>query len=83
MKITKPLRPGNATLTVKVNEQRCQGHARCKAIAPELFEFDEFGYARVIRHGTVPSELNKKARLAEANCPEGAIEIFKRGEVFA
>ena len=83
MTITNSLRPRNGALTVKLNEQRCQGHARCKAIAPELFEFDEFGYARVFGDGTVPAELNNKARLAEANCPEGAIEISRRGEALA
>jgi ferredoxin len=80
MEIRNPLRVGKETLTIQVNEQRCQGHARCKAIAPELFELDEFGYARAIGDGIVPSELNSKARLTEANCPEHAVEISKRGD---
>jgi ferredoxin len=28
-----------------VNRERCQGHARCFALAPELFELDEWGNA--------------------------------------
>jgi ferredoxin len=31
---------------VRVNRQRCQDHARCVALAPELFELDEFGDGR-------------------------------------
>jgi ferredoxin len=83
MDITNTLSRGNEALAVRVNQQRCQGHARCTAIAPELFAFDQFGYARAIGDGTVSSELNTKARLAEANCPEVAIEILKSGEVSA
>jgi ferredoxin len=83
MDITNSLKPKSETLTVRVNQQRCQGHARCAAAAPELFESDEFGYARAIGGGIVSLELNSKARLAAANCPEVAIEVLERGEVSA
>jgi ferredoxin len=83
MDITNSLKQENETLTVRVNQQRCQGHARCAATAPELFEVDEFGYARAIGGGAVSPELHNKARLAEANCPEVAIEVLERGEVSA
>jgi ferredoxin len=83
MDMTNSLKPENETLTVRVSQQRCQGHARCAAIAPELFESDGFGCARAIGDGTVSPELNSQARLAKANCPEGAIEIRKHGDVSA
>ena len=38
---------------VRVDSERCQGHNRCCAIAPELFEADELGNARVKGDGTV------------------------------
>jgi ferredoxin len=66
-----------ATLKVHVNRDKCQGHNRCKAIAPELFELDEWGNAREVNDGTVPPELEEKAYLAKANCPEFAVEIVE------
>lgn len=60
---------------VKVDRERCQGHARCAALAPELFSLDELGHAREIGDGTVPPALVEKAWLAKANCPELAIAV--------
>jgi ferredoxin len=62
-------------MKVKVDCERCQGHARCAALAPELFALDEFGNAREVGDGTVPAALVDKAYLAQANCPEFAIEV--------
>jgi ferredoxin len=62
-------------LKVHVDPDKCQGHNRCKAVAPELFQLDEYGNAREIGDGTVPEELQEKAYLARSNCPEFAIEI--------
>jgi ferredoxin len=63
------------TLRVKVDRERCQGHARCAALAPALFVLDELGNAREIGDGTVPDALVEAAHLAKANCPELAIAI--------
>jgi ferredoxin len=60
---------------VSVDPDKCQGHNRCYALAPELFDVDDYGYATAIGDGTVPPELEDKARLAAANCPEVAITI--------
>lgn len=65
------------TMRVRVDPDKCQGHNRCKALAPELFELDEFGNASAIGDGVVPPELAEKAQLAESNCPEYAIEIIE------
>ena len=27
-------------LRIRVDQDKCQGHARCKSLAPELFDFD-------------------------------------------
>ena len=62
-------------LRVRVDRERCQGHNRCYAIAPELFELDDLGNAREVGDGLVPPELQEKARLAVANCPEEAVTI--------
>ena len=64
-------------LRVRVDRDRCQGHARCHALAPELFALDAIGNAEVRGDGSVPEALSERARLAEANCPELAIKIIE------
>ena len=44
-------------LKVKVDRERCQGHARCDALAPELFALDELGNAQEVGDGSVPAGL--------------------------
>jgi ferredoxin len=62
-------------LKIHVDPDKCQGHARCKALAPELFELDAYGNAHECGDGVVPPGLEDKAYLARANCPEFAIEV--------
>lgn len=62
-------------LKIRVDQDKCQGHARCKSLAPELFNLDEFGNAHEIGDGSVPAGLEDKAWLAQTNCPEIAIEV--------
>lgn len=61
---------------VRVVEGRCQGHQMCAIAAPEIFGSDEIGNATVLIPGDIPSDLEAKARRAEGNCPERAIEII-------
>lgn len=60
---------------LKVDRELCQGHNRCKKLAPELFDLDEYGLAREAGTGIVPPVLLAKARLAEDNCPEFAVRV--------
>lgn len=62
-------------MRVQVDEERCEGHGRCYALAPTVFEPDDIGYAQVLGDGTVDPASEEKARLAVANCPEQAISI--------
>tara|TARA_B100001142_G_scaffold265216_1_gene269159 strand:+ start:547 stop:741 length:195 start_codon:yes stop_codon:yes gene_type:complete len=62
-------------MRIKVDTEKCQGHNHCYSLAPELFDVDDYGYAKEIDDGTVPPELEDKAKLAAANCPEFAISI--------
>jgi ferredoxin len=64
-------------LRLRVDQEKCQGHARCKSLAPELFDLDEFGNAHEVGDGAVPKGLEDKAWLAQSNCPEIAIEIIE------
>jgi len=57
-----------------VDPERCQGHARCWGICPEVFSLDEEGHAYVPVE-VVPVELEGKATEAADNCPERAITL--------
>ena len=60
-------------MRVVVDRDRCQGHARCQALAPELFEVDDVEQKSRVKVEDVPPELEEKGRRAVRNCPEGAI----------
>jgi ferredoxin len=64
-------------LRVHVDRDKCQGHARCHSLAPELFELDTFGNAHEASDGMVPAGLEDKAWLAQSNCPEIAIDVIE------
>jgi len=60
---------------VHVDPAKCQGHNRCYALAPDLFDVDDYGNALERNDGIVPDGMEEKARTAAANCPEYAISI--------
>jgi ferredoxin len=62
-------------IRVHVDLDRCQGHSRCYALAPEVFDVDDDGFASVLIEGDLPAHLEEKAALAVANCPERAISV--------
>ena len=56
-------------LKVRVDRESCQGHARCAALAPELFALDELGNAREIGDGTVPTALERQGLARQGELP--------------
>lgn len=66
-------------MRVRVDQDKCQGHSRCFALAPELFDVDDLGTAHELGDGVVPQGHEDMARLAAANCPEYAIVIDEDG----
>ena len=66
-------------MKVHVDQDRCQGHGRCYALAPQVFEPDDIGNGVEIGDGVVPPELEDVARRAVENCPEQAIELEEVG----
>jgi ferredoxin len=60
-------------MRVAVDAEKCQGHARCYALAPNLFTIDDYGQSSVVGDGTVAPGDEAAARLAIANCPESAV----------
>lgn len=59
---------------VIVDPEVCSGHGRCYVLAPEVFEADERGHS-VVKVAEVDGPLVDKARIGQANCPEGAISV--------
>lgn len=63
------------TFRVHVDPAKCQGHNRCYAISPDLFDLDEVGMSSAVGDGLVPPGRLAQARLAVGNCPEYAIAL--------
>jgi ferredoxin len=61
---------------IVLDSAKCQGHGRCYALSPTVFDSDDEGYAKLLlERGDVPPELESAAQLAADNCPEYAITV--------
>jgi ferredoxin len=63
-------------MKLHVDRDMCQGHSRCYATYPDLFDIDDEGTAFVVVED-LPPEWEDRAHNAIANCPERAIHIVK------
>ena len=61
-------------MKVAVDADRCQGHARCWEICPDVFSLDDEGHA-FVENEDVPAGLEEPVERAMHNCPERAISI--------
>ena len=59
-------------MRVELDTERCQGHGQCVMAAPELFHFDDQGFA-VLASNDVSAELEGAVLNAVVRCPERAI----------
>lgn len=62
-------------MRVIIDAQKCQGHSRCYALAPDVFDVDDYGQSTTRNGGAVPADREDVVRLAVLNCPEFAITI--------
>jgi ferredoxin len=62
-------------MKITVDTDRCQGHNRCHALAPDLFDIDDLGYATASTTRDLSPSDEPRAQLAAANCPEHAIRL--------
>jgi ferredoxin len=62
-------------MKVIVNPDICQGHARCHAICPEVFELDALDQKSRVKFETVPREFEARSIRAMNECPEGALSV--------
>jgi ferredoxin len=62
--------PPTTSLTLITDRARCTGHARCHALAPELFELDDRGYTALPAMVVVAAGDEAAARTGAESCPE-------------
>lgn len=62
-------------MRITIDANRCQGHTRCSAAAPELFGHSEDDGSAFLLLDPVPAEHHEGARLAVQCCPERALTI--------
>lgn len=61
-------------MKIHVEEGRCQGHARCAATAPSLYDLGEDGLS-IADGKEVPPGMEQDARDGAAACPERALSV--------
>ena len=61
-------------MKIKVDRDRCMGHARCYAMAADLFPLDDDGYVD-LDEAVVPAGSEDSASDGESACPERAITL--------
>jgi ferredoxin len=66
-------------ITVRIDPDKCHGHAWGGALAGNCSSSMSFGNAREALKSCLPPELVEKAFIARANCPEEAIIIDPEG----
>jgi ferredoxin len=65
-----------ATARIEIDWGACAGHARCCALAPDLFGTDDEDRVVIKRQPVTASDLDEVEKAAQA-CPEGAILIHR------
>lgn len=60
-------------MNVRVDRDKCRGHAQCVLIAPGVFVLGDDDRARLLT-GVVPPEAEEAVTDAVFMCPEAAIE---------
>jgi ferredoxin len=61
-------------MRARVDRERCVGHGRCYALAPEVYAEDERGHC-VAPTGALARGLEASARRGAESCPERAISL--------
>jgi ferredoxin len=61
-------------MKIVVNTALCSGHARCAAVAPDVFTLNEDGYIG-FEEREVPAGMEAKAQRGVRACPERALRL--------
>ena len=59
---------------VELDTNRCAGHALCHAVAPDVYDLDDYGYC-VLAHHEIDEALRGPATAGAEACPEGALTV--------
>jgi ferredoxin len=60
-----------------IQQAQCSGHARCAALAPEVYVLDDDGYISFDGDIDLPDGKQADARRGAAGCPERVITILE------
>jgi ferredoxin len=63
-------------MRIRIDKARCAGHARCAAVAPEIYALDDDGYISVEEIDVPPGKEDIARRGARA-CPERIITVVE------
>jgi ferredoxin len=63
------------TMRIKVNHALCSGHARCIAVAPDVYVVNSDGYNEM-PETEISEDKQVQARRGSRACPEQAITII-------
>jgi len=66
--------PPGRRLRIRVVVERCVGHARCAAVAPDVYVLDDEGYNRTAEK-IVGAEQRASAIRGQRACPERIISV--------
>ncbi|MFB0874019.1 MULTISPECIES: ferredoxin [unclassified Sphingobium] len=63
-------------MRIRIVPGRCTGHARCAAVAPQIYKLDDDGYI-AMQETQVDAVDQALAQRGARACPERAIEIIE------
>jgi ferredoxin len=66
--------PPGKRVRIRVVVERCMGHARCAAVAPDVYVLDDEGYNRTAEK-VVGAEHRASAIRGKRACPERIISV--------
>ena len=61
---------------LQIDRIRCDGHALCAELLPELISLDDWGYP-IIKPGHIPPSVLEHARRAVDACPVLALRLVR------
>jgi ferredoxin len=62
-------------MRVQIDQDKCQGHARCAVLVSTVFDVDDLGRG-VVLVDEVPEDDEADVREAVLSCPESAISFL-------
>ena len=61
-------------MRVTADRDRCEGHGLCADTAPDVYELDD-DVVVVVRHESVPPQLERQAAAGARVCPVAALRL--------